>query len=91
MGAPEGYRATRNPEPNLVFRTKKKSPIGILTGEYGAQTLEPLIKSLDSSDIRIIPVKNNFFGGNVAVAGLLVGKILPKHLRRNQKGIDTCS
>ena len=83
---PEGYRAIRNPEPNLVFRTKKKSPIGILTGEYGAQTLEPLIKSLDSSDIRIIPVKNNFFGGNVAVAGLLVGEDIAQTLAKEPEG-----
>ena len=57
---PEGYRATRNPEPNLVFRTKRKSPIGILTGEYGAQTLEPH-QIVGQLRYRIIPVKNNFW------------------------------
>ena len=57
-----------------------------MTGEYGAQTLEPLVKSLDSSDIRIIPVKNNFFGGNVAVAGLLVGEDIAQTLVKEPEG-----
>ncbi len=69
-----------------MFRTKRKSPIGILTGEYGAQTLEPLIKSFEGEDIRIIPVKNNFFGGNVAVAGLLVGEDIAQTLAKEPEG-----
>ena len=83
---PEGYRSIRNPASNLVFRTRKNSPIGILTGEYGAQTLQPLIEPLRRHDIRIIPVKNHFFGGNVAVAGLLVGEDIAKALEKEPKG-----
>lgn len=83
---PEGYRSIRNPASNLVFRTRKNSPIGILTGEYGAQTLQPLIEPLRRDDVRIIIVKNHFFGGNVAVAGLLVGEDIAKALEKEPKG-----
>jgi len=66
------------------IRLKKKSlpkPIGILTGEYGAVVLRPLIESLDREDVRLIPVKNSFFGGNIAVTGLLVGQDIAWALR----------
>ncbi len=59
------------------------SPIGILTGTYGAAVLEPLVSSWRATvtatsdaavpEVRIIEVPNDFFGGNVGVAGLLVG------------------
>ena len=86
-GAPAaGYRSVRNPSQNLILRKREKSPIGILTGEYGAQTLRPLIETLGAKDVRIIPVKNNFFGGNVAVAGLLVGEDIANALAREPQG-----
>ncbi len=70
----EGYRSIRNPTSgNIVFKTRRNLPIGIITGQYGAQVLSPLVKELDRSDIRLIIVKNNFFGGNIAVTGLLAG------------------
>ena len=33
----------------------------------------PLVDSLGRNDVRIIPVPNEFFGGNIAVTGLMVG------------------
>jgi len=36
--------------------------------------------------VRIIPVVNNFFGGNVAVAGLLVGEDIAKTLEAEPEG-----
>ncbi|HJM96645.1 MAG: DUF512 domain-containing protein [Acidimicrobiales bacterium] len=81
-GAPsEGYRSIRNPGQTTTYRSKGNTPVGILTGEYGARTLSPLVASLDNNDIRIIPVKNKFFGGNVAVAGLLVGEDIARTLQ----------
>jgi NifB/MoaA-like Fe-S oxidoreductase len=47
--------------------------VGILTGAYGAAVLEPLVASLGRDDVRIVPVENRFFGGNIAVTGLLTG------------------
>jgi len=83
---PDGYRSIRNPESTVAFRPKKNSPVGILTGEYGARTLTPLIESLGKNNVRIIPVVNNFFGGNVAVAGLLVGEDIAKTLEAEPEG-----
>ncbi|MDP2290090.1 MAG: DUF512 domain-containing protein, partial [Actinomycetota bacterium] len=62
------------------------APVGILTGEFGAQVLEPLVRSLDRADVRIIPVANEFFGGNTAVTGLMVGADLSRVLAEQPAG-----
>jgi len=90
-GAPaEGYRAPRveqgcgtsSPggsaaavETPVYFRAPRR-PITILTGEYGAQVLGPLVDDLESVatvPVELLPVPNRFFGGNIAVTGLLTG------------------
>ncbi len=78
----EGYRAERISSTGLTIRKKHSGNIGILTGEYGAQVLSPLINSLGRQNVRIIPVPNSFFGGNVAVAGLMVGEDISKALSK---------
>ncbi|MEY4605899.1 MAG: hypothetical protein RLY45_659 [Actinomycetota bacterium] len=83
---PEGYRAPRNPAGDtglhaarndgptrVAISARRNAPVGILTGEYGARVLAPLVAELGRSDVRIIPVRNDFFGGNTAVTGLMVG------------------
>jgi len=70
----------------VMLRPRRQAPIGILTGEYGAQVLEPLIASLGRTDVRIIPVRNEFFGGNTAVAGLLVAQDLARVLAQEPEG-----
>jgi len=48
----------------------------IITGEYGAQMfadLLPRLEAIAGESLRVLPVPNRFFGGNVGVAGLLVG------------------
>jgi len=52
----------------------RQAPVGILTGAYGAQVLAPLIADIERTDVRILPVPNRFFGGNVGVSGLMVGE-----------------
>ena len=42
------------------------APVGILTGELGASVLAPLVAALGRDDVRVIPVANEFFGGNTA-------------------------
>jgi putative radical SAM enzyme (TIGR03279 family) len=87
-GAPaEGYRAPRNPTgagPKHV--SDRRAPTGILTGEYGARVLDPLLAPLDRDDVRTIPVRNEFFGGNIAVTGLLVGADLARVLAAEPVG-----
>ncbi|MBA3267657.1 MAG: DUF512 domain-containing protein [Acidimicrobiia bacterium] len=73
LGA-EGYRAprTEGPPPAPCDEPDER-PVTILTGEYGARVLEPLVASMGRPDVRVLPVAHNFFGGNIAVTGLLVG------------------
>jgi putative radical SAM enzyme (TIGR03279 family) len=84
-GAPAvGYRAPRvragtTPAAN-------GAPIGILTGEYGARVIGPLVDSLSRTDIRVIAVANHFFGGNIGVAGLLTGHDLVRVLAEEPLG-----
>ncbi len=44
----------------------------LVTGEMGAAVLEPLLDELPGR-VRLLPVKNGFFGGNIGVTGLLTG------------------
>jgi putative radical SAM enzyme (TIGR03279 family) len=78
-GAPaEGYRAPRIPL--TVVRDAEPAggprPIGIVTGELGARVLAPFVPALGARagvEVRLVPVANRFFGGNIGVTGLLAG------------------
>ncbi len=78
-GAPaDGYRAPRRPPtktptktPELFGGSDRWSVI--VTGELGAAVLEPLLDELPGR-VRLLPVKNAFFGGNIGVTGLLTGE-----------------
>ena len=93
-GAPaEGYRAPRvvgGDQGGIVFAPRRTAPVGILTGEYGATVLAgllpPVLKSLGRTDVRIVPVVNEFFGGNTGVAGLMVGRDLSRVLAAEPAG-----
>ncbi len=84
-GAPaEGYRAPRRL--HVVDERSTAAPprrTVVLTGEYGARVLTPLVPTLESvagAPIEIRPVANSFFGGNIAVTGLLTGADLARAL-----------
>jgi NifB/MoaA-like Fe-S oxidoreductase len=50
--------------------------VALLTGEYGARVLEPVLPALAEAagrPVRALPVPNRIFGGNIAVTGLLAG------------------
>ncbi len=73
---PEGYRARRIPLARQIGRSADcdARAVGILTGEYGAAVLAPLVPALAEAarvPVRIIAVPNRFFGGNIGVTGLL--------------------
>ena len=99
-GAPaSGYRAPRSEASEATDATDAaddrvgsgepgggSSPIAILTGEYGARVLGPLIDSLPRDDIRLVPVANQFFGGNIGVSGLLTGTDLVEVLAAQPEG-----
>jgi putative radical SAM enzyme (TIGR03279 family) len=76
-GAPaDGYRAPKTQHGSAGSGAlRAPAPAGccwIITGELGARVLEPLLGELPG-DVRLLPVKNTFFGGNIGVTGLLTG------------------
>jgi len=77
----EGYRA-----PRLAGGASQRAAGGdptshdtatvVVTGDYGAAVLTPVLDRLErlaDTPLRLLPVRNDFFGGNVAVSGLLTG------------------
>jgi putative radical SAM enzyme (TIGR03279 family) len=84
-GAPaSGYRAPRTG--STAQPRGSGAPIAVLTGEYGAQVVRPLVDSLGRADVRVIAVTNHFFGGNIGVAGLLTGHDLVRVLNAEPPG-----
>lgn len=98
----QGYRAPRNPAGDTGLRgcgsselgdstgvallPRRTAPVGILTAPYGAEVLQPLIDRCGRDDVRIVTVSNDFFGGNTAVTGLMVGQDIAKVLSTQPQG-----
>ncbi|MBV8982387.1 MAG: DUF512 domain-containing protein [Acidimicrobiia bacterium] len=86
-GAPaDGYRAARTLPTALSGWKAGHSPViqrknVIISGEYGARVLQPLLDNLGRDDVRVLAVRNEFFGGNIGVTGLLVGEDIARVLR----------
>lgn len=92
---PSGYRAERvpaNPAGDTGLRPVRveigkvrtstrvaasTGNVGILTGEYAAPVIATLVAE---HDVTVIPVRNEFFGGNTAVAGLMVGEDIAREI-----------
>ena len=45
-----------------------------------------MLREIGRNDVRVIPVRNEFFGGNTAVAGLMVGEDLSHVLSEQPEG-----
>jgi len=58
--------------------------VGVLTGEFGARVLAPLLA--DRAHVRVIPVANEYFGGNTGVTGLITGADLTRVLAAEPEG-----
>jgi hypothetical protein len=82
----EGYRAVRLPssaddEPvGAEHGMADPRPVTVLTGTYGARILRPLLAAHPRPDVTVCEVPNDFFGGNIGVAGLLTGEDLARAL-----------
>ncbi|MGH9298718.1 MAG: DUF512 domain-containing protein, partial [Acidimicrobiales bacterium] len=77
-GAPaEGYRAPRRASGAVPLKVTRRAgrglPVTVLTGEYGARVLRPLLDQAGYSEVELLAVRNDFFGGNIAVTGLIAG------------------
>ena len=84
---PAGYRAPRrDDEPPVSSPGPSVASVAVITGEYGARVLAPLLARLGRDDVRVVPVRNDFFGGNIAVTGLLVGSDVARTLASEPAG-----
>ena len=82
-GAPkQGYRAPRTMDPKNTSGSVTPVQISkrpqlrrtcILTSKYGMMTLPKIVNPI-FPDVEFLEVENNFFGGNIGVAGLMVGE-----------------
>lgn len=81
----EGYRAPKHVSGDP---TVSDGPAVIVTGMYGERVIRPVkdrIERLAGRTIRLLPVENQYFGGNTAVAGLLVGEDVQRALRSDDE------
>jgi putative radical SAM enzyme (TIGR03279 family) len=77
-GAPAlGYRAPRGGDHTMRYGDE----IMVITGEYAAPILRTLFDDHGFAEVRILSVKNSYFGGNIKVAGLLTGQDLINALK----------
>ena len=58
----------------------------ILTGAYGSRILRPVLDAAGFGDVETVAVENTFFGGNIAVAGLLTFADLARSAARVPAG-----
>jgi putative radical SAM enzyme (TIGR03279 family) len=84
----EGYRAPRLPAGPALSGVgasgasgADERPVTVLTGTYGGRVLEPLVAAHGRVDVAVQVVANDFFGGNIGVAGLLTGEDVGRALR----------
>jgi NifB/MoaA-like Fe-S oxidoreductase len=85
----EGYRAVRHsrPDPTPGF-----GQVTVVTGAYGRAVIEPVkdrLERLSDRHIRIMEIPNTFFGGNTAVAGLMVGEDIITHFAADREKVGT--
>ncbi len=54
-----------------------RRPVTVVTGEYGARVIGPILHRAGwlapGGPVHLLPVRNDFFGGTIAVTGLLTG------------------
>jgi putative radical SAM enzyme (TIGR03279 family) len=63
--------------------------VGLLTGALFAPVLEAAIAELPAPVLRVVPVQNRFFGGNVSVTGLLTSADILSAIAETPEA-DTC-
>jgi len=80
-GAPaEGYRARRS---DSAPPHSLDTPVTLITSDYGSRVLRPLLLAAGVEDrVHLLVVHNDFFGGNIAVTGLLTGSDVGHALER---------
>jgi NifB/MoaA-like Fe-S oxidoreductase len=80
---PGGDTSAEDDRPAAVevsLTPRRDAPVAVLTGRYGAMVLGPMLAGLGRDDVRVVEIENEFFGGNIGVAGLMVGADLARVL-----------
>ena len=83
---PNAYRAVRHTQ--NASAQSGEGPVVLVTGEYGARAMTAVrerLERLTARSIRILPVRNDYFKGNIAVAGLIVGGDLAQALAEDEE------
>ena len=84
-GAPAiGYRA-----PHGALTASGRDPLArvvVVTGAYAAPLLGSLLERSGFGGVDVIAVQNRFFGGNIAVAGLLCGQDVASAITSDGEG-----
>jgi len=83
VGAEPTSESTATP---VALLPRSSAPVGVLTGTLGAPIVAPLVESAGRADARVIPVPNDFFGGNIGVTGLMVGEDIARILAAEPEG-----
>ena len=82
----EAYKAIE--ETNYTL--KKERTLTIATGEaaelFITQIVDKMLKKWDNLRCRVVPVKNNFFGGKITVAGLITASDIEEQLKDTRLG-----
>ena len=74
----------------LFGKKRKKKTVSVITGELAYKYILGLCNRLtevcEGLNIKVYPIKNEFFGGGVSVSGLVVGKDIIKQLEDKELG-----
>src|SRR5688500_12811920 len=73
----------------IPARVNQPRKVTVVTGTLAAPVLAPLAERLarvENLDVRIAPIRNDFFGETVTVAGLLTGQDIAAQLRDRDLG-----
>ena len=81
-GAPAiGYRAPHGTPAETDAGVRGR--VVLVTGSYAAPLLDSLLERSGFGDVDVLAVENRFFGGNIAVAGLLCGEDVASAIARD--------
>lgn len=84
VGAPAwGYRAARTDAHN---DQRDAGRVALMSGELGARVVAPLVAGHEG--VEVVAVRNDFFGGNVSVTGLLTGVDLASAIASLPDGVE---
>lgn len=90
-GAPAlGYRSPHGAPTSSTAEAAglgdRANRVVVLTGAYAAPLLDGLCRSTGVNGVEVVAVDNAFFGGNIAVAGLLCGGDVAAAIERDGAG-----